>query len=344
MGEEAPDAPRNRIAARGCGGYDGGRVREWEIGLPTDEELFPLNKLLVSPALAAAFRIIPEPRRTAFDVDRAVHKTLTDLRSTCPSPVSASALRSFLPFRSPVQNDDYGEAEEEEEGGGEEEEVEEVEEEDDDDEEEGSEATMPFEDDGVENPQRKSRRIEASEEAELSALRAENSNEEQSARSQKRPRLVWTPQLHKRFVDVVTHLGIKNAVPKTIMQLMNVEGLTRENVASHLQKYRLYLKRKEGRSSEGPSSSDRLFASTPMPQSFREHHHQLPPPPTVPVPYSVPTMLPMPIYGVPHGNPMVMMPYVNNHQVGGGGFHGFEAPHHFGAIGERPMDRVMHRN
>ena len=59
----------------------------------------------------------------------------------------------------------------------------------------------------------------------------------------KRPRLVWTPQLHRRFVDAVQHLGINAAVPKTIMQLMNVEGLTRENVASHLQKYRLYLKR-----------------------------------------------------------------------------------------------------
>jgi len=54
---------------------------------------------------------------------------------------------------------------------------------------------------------------------------------------------VWTPQLHKRFVEAVGHRGMKNAVPKTIMQLMNVEGLTRENVASHLQKYRLHLKR-----------------------------------------------------------------------------------------------------
>ena len=31
-------------------------------------------------------------------------------------------------------------------------------------------------------------------------------------------------------------------MPKQILQLMNVEGMTRENVASHLQKYRLHLK------------------------------------------------------------------------------------------------------
>ncbi len=35
-------------------------------------------------------------------------------------------------------------------------------------------------------------------------------------------------------------------MPKTILTLMNVEGLTRENVASHLQKYRAYLKRLAG--------------------------------------------------------------------------------------------------
>ncbi|GJN16599.1 hypothetical protein PR202_gb03602 [Eleusine coracana subsp. coracana] len=92
----------------------------------------------------------------------------------------------------------------------------------------------------------------------------------------KRPRLVWTPQLHKRFVDVVAHLGIKNAVPKTIMQLMNVEGLTRENVASHLQKYRLYVKRMQGLSNEGPSPSDHIFASTPVPQALV---HEVPAPP-----------------------------------------------------------------
>ncbi|EOA13800.1 hypothetical protein CARUB_v10026895mg [Capsella rubella] len=93
-----------------------------------------------------------------------------------------------------------------------------------------------------------------------------------SGKTLKRPRLVWTPQLHKRFVDVVAHLGIKSAVPKTIMQLMNVEGLSRENVASHLQKYRLYLKRVQGLTTEeGPYSSDQLFSSTPVPpQSFQD--------------------------------------------------------------------------
>eukprot|EP00743_Colponemidia_sp_Colp-15_P010078 GILK01011069.1.p1 GENE.GILK01011069.1~~GILK01011069.1.p1 ORF type:complete len:694 (-),score=134.35 GILK01011069.1:508-2589(-) len=57
-------------------------------------------------------------------------------------------------------------------------------------------------------------------------------------------RLVWTLELHNRFIEAVTNLGIQAAVPKTILQIMNVEGLTRENVASHLQKYRLTLKKK----------------------------------------------------------------------------------------------------
>ncbi|XVF56333.1 hypothetical protein PTKIN_Ptkin06aG0110800 [Pterospermum kingtungense] len=107
---------------------------------------------------------------------------------------------------------------------------------------------------------------------------------DEPARTLKRPRLVWTPQLHKRFVDAVAHLGIKNAVPKTIMQLMSVDGLTRENVASHLQKYRLYLKRMQGLSGGGGGANggagsaglgaaadpatDHLFASSPVPPHF----------------------------------------------------------------------------
>jgi SHAQKYF class myb-like DNA-binding protein len=46
-----------------------------------------------------------------------------------------------------------------------------------------------------------------------------------------------------RFMEVVRALGVNTAVPKSILAALGVEGMTRENVASHLQKYRLYLKR-----------------------------------------------------------------------------------------------------
>ena len=39
------------------------------------------------------------------------------------------------------------------------------------------------------------------------------------ARAVKRPRLVWTPQLHKRFEEAINKLGVDKAVPKTIMQV-----------------------------------------------------------------------------------------------------------------------------
>ncbi|KAK2398967.1 two-component response regulator ARR12 [Trifolium repens] len=58
-------------------------------------------------------------------------------------------------------------------------------------------------------------------------------------------RVIWTPSLHRKFVAAVDQLGgIDNAVPVKILDLMNVEKLTREHVASHLYKYRRsYLKR-----------------------------------------------------------------------------------------------------
>lgn len=64
--------------------------------------------------------------------------------------------------------------------------------------------------------------------------------------SLKKSRIHWTVQLHQQFVVAVNQLGIDKAVPKRIIEIMGVHGLTRENVASHLQKYRLYLKRLSG--------------------------------------------------------------------------------------------------
>ncbi|KAI3796091.1 hypothetical protein L1987_38755 [Smallanthus sonchifolius] len=71
----------------------------------------------------------------------------------------------------------------------------------------------------------------------------DNGNEDDDPSTQKKPRVVWSIDLHRKFVAAVNQHGIEKAVPKRILDLMNVEGLTRENVASHLQKYRLYLKR-----------------------------------------------------------------------------------------------------
>ncbi|KAG9393014.1 Myb-like DNA-binding domain [Carpediemonas membranifera] len=58
-----------------------------------------------------------------------------------------------------------------------------------------------------------------------------------------RRRLVWTPELHQRFVTAVRVLGVKSSVPKNVLSLMNVEGISRENVASRLQKFRLFVRR-----------------------------------------------------------------------------------------------------
>ncbi|XP_074588851.1 uncharacterized protein LOC141844757 [Curcuma longa] len=71
----------------------------------------------------------------------------------------------------------------------------------------------------------------------------EASEEHEDPSHSKKPRVVWSVDLHQKFVNAVNQLGVDKAVPKKILELMNVAGLTRENVASHLQKYRLYLRR-----------------------------------------------------------------------------------------------------
>ncbi|CAN4099758.1 unnamed protein product [Withania somnifera] len=57
--------------------------------------------------------------------------------------------------------------------------------------------------------------------------------------NKKKMKVDWTPELHKKFVKAVEKLGIDQAIPSRILELMNVEGLTRHNIASHLQKFRM---------------------------------------------------------------------------------------------------------
>lgn len=244
------------------GGINGGmeedeRVYEWEAGLPNADDLPPLNQGLVPARLLSAFNIRPVPCRTAGDVSRASHDTLSMIRGRSPAS-------NFTPIGETIAAGD-----EEIDAGG--------------------------------SDSKKFRRNDSLD-------------DEDSSKTLKRHRLVWTPQLHKRFVEVVTHLGLKNAVPKTIMQLMNVEGLTRENVASHLQKYRLYLKRMHGSSSSfdaGPcnssSNTEQLFASTPAPANLPENSNS-----------TGNIMMPP---------PMIPMPYGQGHHMGMGSYSGFDSNH-----------------
>nr|GMD46968.1 two-component response regulator ARR14-like [Ipomoea batatas] len=48
----------------------------------------------------------------------------------------------------------------------------------------------------------------------------------------------WTVDLHEKFMSAVHQLGDGRCYPKEILELMNVPGLTRMQVASHLQKCR----------------------------------------------------------------------------------------------------------
>ncbi|KAK7381064.1 hypothetical protein VNO78_33588 [Psophocarpus tetragonolobus] len=57
----------------------------------------------------------------------------------------------------------------------------------------------------------------------------------------KKTRVVWSKELHQQFVEVVMQIGLKDATPKRILEVMQNPNLTRQQVGSHLQKYRLEL-------------------------------------------------------------------------------------------------------
>mgnify|MGYP006097802301 CR=1 FL=1 len=66
---------------------------------------------------------------------------------------------------------------------------------------------------------------------------------------EKKTRFVWTPELHSRFETAVHKLGVAHAKPQAIRQLMGCdeEGApTRQNIKSHLQKYRLLIQKRTG--------------------------------------------------------------------------------------------------
>ncbi|CAJ1935607.1 unnamed protein product [Sphenostylis stenocarpa] len=79
----------------------------------------------------------------------------------------------------------------------------------------------------------------------------------------KKARVVWSVDLHQKFVKAVNQIGFDKVGPKKILDLMSVPWLTRENVASHLQKYRLYLSRLQKENEQKSSSSGIKHSDSP---------------------------------------------------------------------------------
>ncbi|KAK8644780.1 hypothetical protein V6N13_118649 [Hibiscus sabdariffa] len=72
------------------------------------------------------------------------------------------------------------------------------------------------------------------------------SDKDGHSRNGKKKRMVWTPELEEKFVNIVHKLDKKNmAHPSRVLNMMNEPGLTRDHVASHLQKYRRTLKKRK---------------------------------------------------------------------------------------------------
>ncbi|KAG2270400.1 hypothetical protein Bca52824_064955 [Brassica carinata] len=67
--------------------------------------------------------------------------------------------------------------------------------------------------------------------------------QQQALRKQRR---CWTPELHRLFVDALQQLGGPGvAIPKQIREHMQEESLTNDEVKSHLQKYRLHIRKSD---------------------------------------------------------------------------------------------------
>ncbi|XP_039051764.1 transcription factor HHO2-like isoform X1 [Hibiscus syriacus] len=83
--------------------------------------------------------------------------------------------------------------------------------------------------------------------------------DEKEGQTQRKTRRCWSPELHRRFLHALHQLGGSHAAtPKQIRELMKVDGLTNDEVKSHLQKYRLHTRR--------PSPSVQHSANPQAPQ------------------------------------------------------------------------------
>ncbi|KAG5070044.1 hypothetical protein JHK85_002421 [Glycine max] len=106
--------------------------------------------------------------------------------------------------------------------------------------------------------------------------------------NRKKMKVDWTPELHKKFVKAVEQLGIDQAIPSRILEIMKVEGLTRHNVASHLQKYRIHKRQ------SAPREEDRKWHN--QRDAMQRNYYMQRPIMAYPPYHSNHTLSPAPIY------------------------------------------------
>ncbi|GLU19981.1 hypothetical protein SLE2022_362000 [Rubroshorea leprosula] len=75
-------------------------------------------------------------------------------------------------------------------------------------------------------------------------MKVHSKAQQQQPQNSRKQRRCWSPDLHRRFVEALRQLGGSQvATPKQIRELMQVDGLTNDEVKSHLQKYRLHIRK-----------------------------------------------------------------------------------------------------
>ncbi|KAK7407573.1 hypothetical protein VNO78_09526 [Psophocarpus tetragonolobus] len=86
------------------------------------------------------------------------------------------------------------------------------------------------------------------------------SKKDEKGQAQRKQRRCWSQELHKRFLQALQQLGgADSATPKQIRELMKVDGLTNDEVKSHLQKFRLHTRRSPMIHNNGSSQAGPLF-------------------------------------------------------------------------------------
>ncbi|XP_044423232.1 two-component response regulator ORR25 [Triticum aestivum] len=98
----------------------------------------------------------------------------------------------------------------------------------------------------------------------------ENKESTRASTTHKNTRVKWTTDLHNKFLEAINQIGLDKVAPNKILELMNVDCLTRHNIASHLQKYRLYLNRVKPNSLG--DASERQNSSMDNQRNFMHNH------------------------------------------------------------------------